>query len=208
MMNTPLPIGTLRVDDILLLLVIGASAETAKRFITNRAKSRSGPERALRSELHQLRYRTARSRNLGPGAFVETSKLERAVLAKEKKLAKIEGERTSRVESLVHTARNINLTLNLIVFALYYGIPMMSVDGTRVQLSNVSDAEKIISEEEAAASFAKGLFFPLSYIGFGLRLAGMGLSQRASSLGALVVMWSAQSTIGKISDCLEAFQSG
>ena len=52
-------------------------------------KSKSSTERTLEQQLVQLNFETAQKRRLGPSAFVETSKLERQVLSKEKELAKL-----------------------------------------------------------------------------------------------------------------------
>uniref|UniRef100_A0A7R9WE31 Uncharacterized protein n=1 Tax=Pseudictyota dubia TaxID=2749911 RepID=A0A7R9WE31_9STRA len=200
MVNTTIPVSVLRSDDILLLLAIGAIYEIIIRTVAQRVKARSLDERNLRSQLHQLKYETTQSRRLGPSAFVETSKLERAVLVKEKDLSKFEEDRNKRIDTVQRLSWNFTVALNLIVFAVYYGVPILSVDGGAV----TGAGDEVMTEEAAAASYMRGLIFPLSYIGVGLRLAGVGLAARASSLGALVVMWSAQSTVEKVSECVEA----
>jgi len=205
-MNPSIPLSVLRADDILVLLAIGGVYELSVRTVAYRTKTRTRAERSLRSELHQIRYEIAKSRSLGPSAFVKTSKLERSVLAKEKELIKIEEGRKKKVEGVARVVKNVTMALNLTLFFLFYSVRVLSIDGRRAAVSPISTSNEgnVVSEEEAATTFMNGMLFPLSYIGFGLRFAGIGLAERASSFGALVVFWSAQSTVGKISEAVEA----
>mmetsp|Transcript_18932 Transcript_18932/g.22621 ORF Transcript_18932/g.22621 Transcript_18932/m.22621 type:complete len:130 (-) Transcript_18932:338-727(-) len=91
--NVPIPISTIRPNDILLLLIVGTLSEISFRALLRSSKNRSPKEFDLRQTLKQLRLDTARARKLGPSAFVETSKLERKVLAVEKDLASVQEKR-------------------------------------------------------------------------------------------------------------------
>lgn len=197
-----IPIGALRPTDILLLSLMGASFEALKGTLAHLAKRRSDVEIKMKSELNVLRYETNQKRRLGPLAFVETSKLERAVLAKEKQMAELEAKRTEATERVSRLNWNASIVLNLVVFALYYGMPMLSIDGGGVPVGEVG--ESVSTEAERASAFMRGMLFPLSYIGPGMRLAGIGLAERPSCVGALVVLWAAQATVGKISECVDA----
>ena len=84
-----IPLLEIRPFDIWFLLALGAIVEVLSRGLSYMTKSKSSTERTLEQQLVQLNFETAQKRRLGPSAFVETSKLERQVLSKEKELAKL-----------------------------------------------------------------------------------------------------------------------
>jgi hypothetical protein len=94
--------------------------------------------------------------------------------------------------------------LNMVLFFIYYGIPVMVLDGLALSLNHptmVSARDDDAMESQCAAAFYKAILFPLSYIGIGMKIAKMGCP--TGSVGALIVYWSAQVTVGKIYDCCE-----
>jgi len=91
-----------------------------------------------------------------------------------------------------------NLQVAALVFFLYYGVPLLTVEtGPEADLGNFQDA----------GPFFKRLLFPISYVGMGQKMSkwGMGEAVRDCSVGALVVLWSAQVTVGKLFDALDAY---
>ena len=65
------------------------------------------------------------------------------------------------------------------------------------------DMTQLERQESAISSFEMFLF-PLSYIGMGIKVSKWGLNNPRASTGALLVMWSAQVTVSKIMDGIEA----
>jgi len=208
--NVPIPISTIRPNDILLLLTIGTLSEITFRALLRSSKNRSPKEFDLRQTLKQLRLETARARKLGPSAFVETSKLERKVLAVEKDLASVQEGRVESGKKVKKLVTNLGRLLNVILFFSYYGIPLLNVDGFRLTLDHSAMATEQFrgeGEEEMdlamAGSYLNGVLFPLSYVGFGMRLSRFGIHDKASSVAALIVYWSAQVMVGKTYECVE-----
>ena len=73
-------------------------------------------------------------------------------------------------------------------------------------LGNTDDDSMVPSAEERAAALFRGVLFPISYVGFGMRFLRLGLlsaEHAAASIGCLVVLWLAQTTVGKLINCLE-----
>lgn len=91
--HPPVFLSQIRVNDIWLLLAVGAAYEIGSRYLV--LSVRRKPAWLLRKEeaLRVLQAETDEKRKLGPQAFVETSKLERQVLAQEMELQKIYEER-------------------------------------------------------------------------------------------------------------------
>lgn len=204
-----IPISSIRPNDILFLLFLGAVLELTQRFLKSTSKSRSTQEQTLRQQLSTLRYETNEKRKLGPSAFVQTAKLERQVLSKEKDLKKITDARSAKVAKLDKTMKNIGMMMNIAIFLVYYGVELITIDGFRVTMmknamgssAGIESNEDV--EQQNAASFLKGLLFPISY-GIAARLSRLG-GLKASSVGALFVFWSAQTTTGHVYECLESF---
>jgi hypothetical protein len=197
-----IPLLEIRTLDIWLLLGAGVCLELLSRTMTGFGKMPSKEEATMRRSLKLLQYETAQKRRQGQAAFVETSKLERKVLATEKELEQLAEERKKRSAKVNRVVRNGSLSLYVLIFLLYFGIPIISLDGYKILADN--EQEILYSPEDRAMHFLQGFMFPLSYIGVGVKLARLGTPSPASSIGALVVLWSSQVTLGKVLDCIEA----
>jgi hypothetical protein len=149
-------------------------------------------------------------RRLGPAAFVETSKLERQVLVLEKELELAEARRKQRHEaSETILLRRGTMQLALLIWVLYYAVPLVTVDDS-AYAATTSSSDSIAAAAAASTTtgaFVKTLMFPIASVGFGFRISRWGLPAEAgaSSLGALVILWSAQVTVGKLMDAVEAY---
>lgn len=55
------------------------------------------------------------------------------------------------------------------------------------------------------AALVKKVLFPISFVGFGFKVSKWGMTEEsvATSLGALVVMWSGSGFVGQIFDGVE-----
>jgi hypothetical protein len=190
--------------DILLLLSMGTIYELCLRLYKHKNERRTSHERKINVHLANLRYEAARKRALGPSAFVETAKLERAVLATEKELTKIVEDREARTALAAKRIKSLNLMCNVLVLLTYWGVAMVAIDGSRIADPSGEDELNEMTDDERAAAFWKGFLFPLSYHGVGYKIAQYGIDseKRASCVGALAVFWSARVTTGEIVDCL------
>ena len=84
----------IRINDVWLLLFVGAAYELLCRsYILLAVKLKSTALLQKEYLLQQLTSKTNQLRKLGPSSFVETSKLERQVLALEKELGVIYEQR-------------------------------------------------------------------------------------------------------------------
>jgi hypothetical protein len=91
------------------------------------------------------------------------------------------------------------MQLSAIIFFLYYGVAIFTVESGM-------EATGAIGEYEAAGSFMKKFLFPVSFIGMGVKISKFGMGEIAdASIGALMVLWSAQVTTGKLMDALDAY---
>lgn len=187
----------------------------ARRVILRESKVPKAESLQDRDSLIQLRIKTNQMRNIGSSAFVETSKLERKVLVLEKKLKDGDEARKKKVAILEKVLKRLNYAISFVIFLVYYGIPLLIIDGLRVPLVNpdlVAGLEVDGTAEDVvdllhATVFFRGIMFPLSYIGIGMRISKLGLGEiKHCSTGALVVFWSAQVFAGKIMDCFEALR--
>ena len=211
--HSNVPIEAIRPNDILLLLFLGFVAEILRRAILRQVKLPSTQSIERRRKLTQLRYETNEMKKLGPSAFVETSKLERKVLSLEKSLKDEEEFRKKNVESVEKVLKRISFILNVAIFLAYYGIPLLTIDGFRVPLVN-PELVKGLNDESGggmdvvhATAFMKGIMFPLSYVGMGMKISKLGLGEiKHCSTGALVIYWSAQAMAGSLIDCYEALR--
>ena len=197
-----MPVGHLRPSDILLLLGLGAGLELFTRlvllfFVKRKPSSVRRREIALKT----LGRRVKKSRALGPSAFVETSKLERQELAEEKALAELAEKRRTATEKWQKYVKNFFLGLNVVVFLIYYGIPMMEFSGHRIAPEEILTP---MESQEAAISAFEACLFPLSYVGMGIKISKWGMVNPRASTGALLVFWSAQVTVGQIMDGIDA----
>jgi hypothetical protein len=88
--HPPIVLSKIRVNDIWFLLLVGAVYELGCRlYVLFIVKMKSDALLRKEHRLKQLTLRTNNVRKLGPSSFVETSKLERQVLALEKELNSI-----------------------------------------------------------------------------------------------------------------------
>ena len=211
--HSNVPIEAIRPNDILLLLFLGFVTEILRRAILRQVKLPSTQSIERRRKLTQLRYETNEMKKLGPSAFVETSKLERKVLSLEKSLKDEEEFRKKNVESVEKVLKRISFILNVAIFLAYYGIPLLTIDGFRIPLVN-PELVKGLNDESGggmdvvhATVFMKGIMFPLSYVGMGMKISKLGLGEiKHCSTGALVIYWSAQVMAGSLIDCYEALR--
>ena len=198
-----IPLGSLRPSDMLLLLVAGAAWEILLRGILWSHKRKPTSIKVRHLQLKELDKRIRTSRALGPPAFVETSKLERQRLAEEKALTELAETRKADLAAWEKLSRNLNLVCCAVILFVFYGIPMMEFSPQRV---SPRPGELLTLDEAATAaeSTMQAFLFPLSIIGVGIRVAKWGLPNPKSSVGALLVFWSAQTTMGMIIDGIEA----
>jgi hypothetical protein len=198
-----IPLGGVRPADILLLLAVGAVWEVIIRVILWGYKTKPKSIKTREWKLKELERRVRQSRNKGAHAFVETSKLERQQLAEEKALASLAEARKADLVTWEKLIKKLNMGLSVAIFFVYYGVPLVELTADRV----VPMGGEILSTDEAhiiAESTMKAFLFPLSVIGAGMRFSRWGLAKPQLSIGALVVFWSAQTTVGKIFDGIEA----
>lgn len=200
-----IPYKIVHTGDIVLLLSLGFIYELSIRIYKYRNERRTTHERKLNIHLATLRYEAAKKRALGPSAFVETAKLERAVLATEKELAKLVEDREARKVRCAKLIKKCNLATNILILLAYWGVAMVAIDGSRVDddKSNNHDANEVITDVERASTFWKGFLFPLSYNMMAYKVTGFGIDKemRPSCVGALAVVWAARVTCGEIVDC-------
>jgi hypothetical protein len=190
--------------DILLLLTLGSIYELLLRLYKHTTSKRTLHESKIHLHLATLKYEAARKRALGPSAFVETAKLERAVLATEKELGKVVEEREARTARATKRVKSVNLVCNIAVLLTYWGVAMLAIDGSRISDNSGEDELNEMTDDQRAAAFWKGFLFPLSYHGLGYKIAQFGIEseKRASCVGALAVFWAARVTCGEIVDCV------
>lgn len=196
--HPPIFLAEIRTTDIWFLLGVGALYELLTRSFLLAVKRK--PQSLLEKEaaLQALQTETDIKRKMGPSAFVETSKLERQVLAMEKELEKLNAERKAsckKVEKIFFQSGNMQLAL--LFYILYFGVPLITIQGLEVGLGDTIEA----------GDYLRTILFPVSYIGVGIRLSKWGLPAEiaASSFSGLVVFWSAQVTVGKLMDAAEAY---
>jgi hypothetical protein len=196
-----IPLGEIRPLDLLLLLSVGALWELISRIGVLSFSRKSSSLRQREYAFQQLQQLTRQKQNVGASAFVETSKLERQVLAEEKALSQVYQDRKAQLIVIKKLSKNIGLALSFVVFFLYYGVPVVTMDGSLIETNEILSAE---GASLKGAAFTKAFMFPLSYIGIGMRLSRWGLEDPSNSIGSLLVFWSAQTTVGKIMDGVEA----
>jgi len=199
-----IPYKIVHTGDIILLLSIGFIYEFVIRMYQHRNTRRSSHERKWNIHLATLRYEAAKKRALGPSAFVETAKLERAVLAADKELAKLVEDRATRKTRVGKVIKKCNIASNILIIMLYWGVAMVVIDGSRLDDgSEIYNGDEVISDHERASTFWKGFLFPLSYNGMAYKIAQYGIDNdmKPSCLGALAVVWAARVTCGEVFDC-------
>lgn len=199
-----IPYKIVHTGDIVLLLSLGFLYELSVRIYQRKRGRRSSQERKLGAHLSMLRYEAAKKRALGPSAFVETAKLERAVLATEKEIAKLVAGREAQKAAVESWIKKCNLATNVLVMITYWGVAMVAIDGSRLYDTKDEYSDEVISDVERACSFWKGFLFPMSYHGLGYKISQFGIESkmRNSCLGALAVFWAARVTCGELVDCI------
>ena len=197
-----IPYIIVHTGDILLLLTFGLVYELAVRVYQHKNERRTAHERHVGTQLATLRYEAARKRAMGPSAFVETAKLERAVLATQKESEKLTQAREARKARAAKLVKRCNQACNLLVMATYWGIAMVAVDGSRLGDTGSDSFDIEDSHTDRASNLWKGLFFPLSYNGLNYKIAQFGIDgdMRPSCVGALAVVWAARVTTGECVD--------
>lgn len=198
-----IPYKVVHAGDIVLLLALGFIYEFIMRVYQYKNERRTKHERNMNIHNATLKYEAAKKRALGPSAFVETAKLERAVLATEKELNKLVEDRASRKASTAKLIKKCNFATNMLIIMAYWGISMVVIDGSRLDDGNSSANYEVITDVERASTFFKGLLFPLSYNGLNYKIAQFGIDSemRPSCLGALAVVWAARVTCGELAEC-------
>lgn len=195
------PLGHLRPNDILLLLALGAIWEVVIRVMLIKFKAK--PQKLLKREIDVklLQKKVTVFRNKGPSAFVETSKLERQLLAEEKALAETSEQRKAALATMEQRAKVATYVVSGLIFLLWYSVPILEFAGRRVEAKEVLNAQE--GQEMANTAF-KAFLFPISFVGVGLKLSKWGLLNPQASSGALLAFWSAQTTVAKLMDAVDA----
>jgi hypothetical protein len=204
----PLPLHSFRVADVCLLMALGGLWELFVRSVRIILKRKPLAIRKREMALRQLEADIIRMRAKGASAFVATSKLERQQLAENKALAQLAEDRKARVAQLSKITRKVDMGICFAVFLWWYGIPMLEFSAHRLlDTTSSSPGDVLLSAEDgekAAAAAFSSMLFPLSFIGLGIRLSRWGLPNPGSSMGALLVYWSAQTTVSQLMDCADA----
>ena len=198
--HPPIYLTEIRPLDIWILLGIGFGWEILSRLVVLSCKMKPKSLLLKEDRLQILQRETKRMRDMGPSKFVETSKLERQVLAKERE---IEGVRSARkkLEERMETIfrRYISMILTVGVFVLYYGVPILTME----ESSGIEQGG--IGEYTTPGPSFSTIFFPIGNLGIGMRIARWGLPDPSNSIGALVVLWSGQVFAGKLMDAIYLF---
>ena len=197
--HPPIAWEQIRVHDIWILLALGAAMELVFRLIVLQSKRK--PIELIQREdyYYKLEHDVKKKQALGPSAFVETSKLERQLLAIDKELQQAYSARKAKTDKLekllLKYGRNF---VALVVFILYYGVPLITFSGGGQELLEL--------DSKIPATFHKAVLFPLSVIGFGFKVSKWGMAEevKATSIGALVVLWAGQVTMGQIMDGIDS----
>ena len=200
--HATVPIGHLRPHDIILLLGLGALWELVVRILLVRYRTK--PRKLIQREqnLKSLQLKVTQWRNKGPTAFVETSKLERQLLAEEKAMAETTQKRDVELAMMEKRVKTANYLVSGIIFFLWYGVPILEFASHRLEGKEVIlDAEH---GQELANSAYKAFLFPLSVVGVGIKVSKFGLTNPQASSGALLAFWSSQTTVGMIMDGVDA----
>lgn len=137
--------------DLWLLLAIGFGWEFLARLYLVMIKQK--PARVLKKEdeLYVVSQKVNTYRNLGPSAFVECSKLERQQNALQKELRETYASRKTTFQQREKLLlRYGNMLLAFMVFILYYGTPVVTIEG-------VEEVDSI--EGKSIGSFVKAILF-------------------------------------------------
>jgi hypothetical protein len=200
-----IPYKIIHMADIVLILTLGFLYELAMPIWRHRNERWTPQECKSKIHLATLRHEVLRKHALGPSTFVETSKLERAILAAKKELTKLEEEREARKAGVAKSIWKCNVATNAAIIAAYWGVVMVVIDGSHLYRAEYESSygDKVITDAERASTFWKGFLFLLSYNRMAYKIAQLGIdsSLRPSCLGALAVFWAARVTCGEVVDC-------
>jgi hypothetical protein len=158
--HTTIPISSIRPNDILLLLCLGCTTGLLQKLVLRNAKTPSSKSVAKRQSLSQLRIEADQMRKKGASTFVETSKLERKVLSLEKSLTEEKEIRKENVEKLQKSLKRVGIFINLVIFLIYYGIPLLTIDGLRIPLVN---PDLIAGLKDGTGSGTAALFSAIAF---------------------------------------------
>ena len=153
-----IPYKIVHTGDIVLLLSLGFLYQFSIRIYQHRQERRTPHERKLSIHLAALRYEAAKKRALGPSAFVETAKLERAVLATEKELAKMVQDRGEIQARVAKVIKKCNLASNFMVLMTYWGVAMVAIDGSRLYKNNIESPKQVITGVERTSEFWRVIY--------------------------------------------------
>lgn len=218
--HSVIPLESIHPTDIFYLFLLSFSYSFLFELFGYFSKNITKKEMDTLFEIKQLRVLAAKKRALGPSAFVETSKLERVILKKNKYLQDCVDKREADLQILKLWKQRSNYVLHILVFIVYYGVPLAKLDGyaimnndNAIDASTDAAAAMFSSVDDAASKYLKGLLFPLSYVGVGYRLAQWTMLSSTSlatnvaingggSLSAFVVLWTGQVTSEQLFGCL------
>ena len=128
--HPPLIWEQIRAFDLFFLLTLGALSELVVRMCVLLVKRKPASLRKKEDYFFKLQFDTKKKQQQGPAAFVETSKLERQLLALDKELKQLYQDRQAAREKaeniLLKYGRNV---VAFCVFILYYGVPIVSFSG-------------------------------------------------------------------------------
>jgi len=202
--HDPIVLSSIRTNDVWLLLCIGAVWELTIRTFWLLSKRKSSKLLKKEVSVELLQRQTDTMRKKGQPYFVETSKLERKLLVAEKELSNLYSQRKKFSDAVEkYVVKYGRHTLALLVFLVYYGVPIVTLE--HVEIGPIDFV--------SSATYMKTLLFPISLVGFGVRMSKWGMTSvggysqdvAASSIGGLLVVWSAQVTVGMIMDAVDAY---
>lgn len=196
--HPPLYLSEIRPRDMMVLLVLGFTWElVARSILLLVCKLKPTSLRQREADYEVLEAQVNAKRKLGQQAFVETSKLERQLLMQSKAL---DEARQARQKLQAKLEKNLlrygNIGFSLLIFLLYYGVPVLALE----------PLEQEFGANGYASPPLKTMFFPVSYVGIGMRVARIGLPDGGvNQLGALVVFWSAQVVGSQLFNAIDAY---
>jgi len=142
-------------------------------------------------QLRVLRHETNTLRSRGLPAFVETSKMERKLLIKQKDVETLENCYTTKTAKVMKYRKRYVYLIYAVILIAYYKNPILRI-GTP-EVGNVDEGDHL---------FFKGMLFPLSMIGMANKIAHFGCGK--GGLSALMVYWAGEVATTKIMECIEA----
>lgn len=139
-------------------------------------------------QLRYLKHETNKLRAQGQPTFVETSKMERKLLAKEREVEKIQNHYDIKLARFKKLRKRYTYFLYALILVAYYQNPVLRI-GTPGD-----------SEDEGDQNYLKGMLFPLSAIGIGNKIAHFGCGK--GGLSAMMVFWAGEVVTDKVMECI------